>query len=230
MSEIKCIIIEDEPLAVKVLADYVSQVPFLELQKTFKDAILATEWLRNNSTNLMFLDIHLPRLKGMAFLKTLTHPPFIIVTTAYHQYAVEGFNLNVTDYLLKPIEFERFLIAVNKVKTVQANSQPVQEEKNIKDFIFLAVQKKKVKILFSEIVYVESQREYIKIVTLKKDYISKMSTHEIEKLLPANFFKRIHRSFIISVNKIDSYTADSVEVNNISLPIGRGYKEVLDNM
>src|SRR5215813_26272 len=116
MSKIKCIIIEDEPLATKVLSDYVSQVPFLELLATFKDAILATDWLRNNSTDLMFLDIHLPKLKGMAFLKTLTNPPAVIITTAYHQYAVEGFTLNVTDYLLKPFEFERFLIAVNKVK------------------------------------------------------------------------------------------------------------------
>src|SRR6188474_2868273 len=117
MSKIKCIIVEDEPLAVKVLAGYISRVPFLELQGTFKDAILATEWLRNNSTDLMFLDIHLPKLKGMAFLKTLTHPPAVIITTAYHQYAVEGFDLNVTDYLLKPIEFERFLTAVSKVRT-----------------------------------------------------------------------------------------------------------------
>ena len=116
MSKIKCIIVEDEPLAVKVLSDYISQVPFLELQGTFKDAILATDYLRNNYTDLIFLDIHLPKLKGMAFLKTLTQPPAVIITTAYHQYAVEGFDLNVTDYLLKPFEFERFLIAVNKVK------------------------------------------------------------------------------------------------------------------
>src|SRR5918994_238719 len=117
MSEIKCIIIEDEPLAVKVLSDYIGQVPFLTLQASFKDAILATDYLRNNSVDLIFLDIHLPKLKGLAFLKTLTNPPAVIVTTAYHQYAVEGFNLNVTDYLLKPIEFERFLVAVNKLRT-----------------------------------------------------------------------------------------------------------------
>src|SRR6478609_5975424 len=116
MSKIKCIIVEDEPLAVKVLSDYISQVPFLELMGSFKDAILATDYLRDHYTHLIFLDIHLPKLKGMAFLKTLTNPPAVIITTAYHQYAVEGFNLNVTDYLLKPFEFERFLVAVNKVK------------------------------------------------------------------------------------------------------------------
>ena len=123
MSKLTCIIVEDEPLAVKVLSDYILQVPFLELQATFKDAILATEWLRNNSTDVMFLDIHLPKLKGMAFLKTLQNPPAVIITTAYHQYAVEGFELNVTDYLLKPIEFERFLMAVNKVRTVKTTTQ-----------------------------------------------------------------------------------------------------------
>ena len=229
MSKIKCIIIEDEPLAVKILADYISQVPFLELQGTFKDAILASDYLRENSTNLIFLDIHLPKLKGMAFLKTLTHPPAVIITTAYHQYAVEGFNLNVTDYLLKPFVFERFLTAVTKVKTAQRENQKPHESEEIKDFIFLNVQKKKVKILFSEIVYIESQREYIKITTTKKEYISKMSTHEIEALLPAHLFKRIHRSFIISISKIESYTAEIVEVNGISIPIGRGYKDVLED-
>src|SRR5450432_993225 len=155
MPNLKCIVIEDEPLAVKVLKDYISQVPFLELQGTFKDAILATDYLRHNHTELIFLDIHLPRLKGMAFLKTLTHPPAVIVTTAYHQYAVEGFNLNVTDYLLKPFDFERFLIAVNKVRTAQQMTAIPGEIPEGKNFIFLNVQKKKVKILFSEIVYIE---------------------------------------------------------------------------
>jgi two-component system, LytTR family, response regulator len=230
MSKIKCIIIEDEPLAIKVLADYVSQTPFLELQATFKDAILATGWLRNNTTDLIFLDIHLPKLKGMAFLKTLTHPPAVIITTAYHQYAVEGFDMNVTDYLLKPFEFERFLVAVNKVKTAQTEKDKTIEAAEAKDFIFLNVQKKKVKILFSEIVYIESQREYIRIITTKKEYISKISTHEIESLLPANLFKRIHRSFIISISKIESYTAEMVEVNGVSIPIGRDYRDILENL
>src|SRR4026208_2517231 len=153
MSKIRCIIIEDEPLAVKVLSDYILQVPFLELHGTFKDAILATDYLRNNTVDLIFLDIHLPKLKGMAFLKTLTNPPAVIITTAYHQYAVEGFNLNVTDYLLKPFDFERFLLAVTKVKTTATEKQKSNESEEIKDYLFLNVQKRKVKILFSEIVY-----------------------------------------------------------------------------
>jgi len=225
MSKINCIIIEDEPLAVKILSDYISQVPFLALQGSFKDAILATEYLHENSPDLIFLDIHLPKLKGMAFLKTLSHPPAIIITTAYHQYAVEGFDLNVTDYLLKPFEFERFLTAVNKAKAAQ-------KEKTIepKDFIFVNVQKKKVKVLFADILYIESQREYIKIVTEKITLLSKMSTHEIEALLPPTLFKRIHRSFIVSLNKIDSYTAELVELSGITIPIGRGYREVIEKL
>jgi len=240
MSEIKCIIVEDEPLAAKVLNDYIMQVPFLQLQGTFKDAILATEWLRDNRTGLIFLDIHLPKLKGMAFLKTLSHPPAVIITTAYQQYAVEGFNLNVTDYLLKPFEFERFLIAVNKVKIARPafedapagakGKKNTNEPAAAKDFIFLNAERKKVKILFSEIVYIESQREYIKIITTKKEYISKMSTHEIEAMLPPHLFRRIHRSFIVSVGKIESYNAETVEVNGISVPIGRGYRENIENL
>jgi DNA-binding LytR/AlgR family response regulator len=229
MSKIKCIIIEDEPLAVKVLSDYISQTPFLDLQGTFKDAILATEYLRDHQPELIFLDIHLPKLKGMAFLKTLANPPAIIITTAYHQYAVEGFDLNVTDYLLKPFEFERFLVAVNKVKSGQKDVQPTFEKDNKKDHLFLNVQKKKVRILFSEIVYIESQREYIKVSTTRGEFLSKMSTGEIEELLPPSLFKRVHRSFIISISKIDSYTAEMVEVNGVFIPIGRGYRDIIDS-
>jgi DNA-binding LytR/AlgR family response regulator len=141
---------------------------------------------------------------------------------------VEGFDMNVTDYLLKPFEFERFLVAVNKVKASQTERlKPPEPEK---DFIFLNVQKKKVKILFSEIVYIESQREYIKIVTEKREFVSKMSTHEIETLLPANLFRRIHRSYIVAINKIESYTAEEVEVNGITIPIGRDYRDVIKNL
>jgi two-component system, LytTR family, response regulator len=227
MSDIKCIIIEDEPLAVKVLTDYISQVPYLHLDGSFKDAILAADYLRQNDTDLIFLDIHLPKLKGMSFLKTLTNPPAVIITTAYHQYAVEGFDLNVTDYLLKPFDFERFLKAVIKVK--KPGSEKQKPEENQDDFLFLNVQKKRIKILFPEILYIESQQEYIKIITTKKEYIVKMSTHEIESMLPANLFKRIHRSFIVSVSKIESYSAETIEINGVSIPIGRGYKDVMKN-
>jgi two-component system, LytTR family, response regulator len=228
MSEIKCIIIEDEPLAVKVLLDYCKQLPFLKVEQTFKDAIVAMEWLHTYPTDLIFLDIHLPKLKGMDFLKTLMHPPAVIITTAYHQYAVEGFELNVTDYLLKPIAFERFLTAINKVKINAQEKQSQQTYKPVQDYLFLTIQKKKVKILFADIVYIESQREYIKIITTQKEYVSKMSTHEIETILPTHLFKRVHRSFIISLQKIESYTAEAVELKGISIPIGRGYRDIVE--
>src|ERR1700712_936769 len=209
MSEIQCIIVEDEPLATKVLADYISQVAFLELTGSFKDALRAAEYLRNNQPDLIFLDIHLPKLKGMAFLKTLAQPPAVIVTTAYHQYAVEGFELNVTDYLLKPFAFDRFLQAVNKLRG------PLEQAK---DYLFLNVQHKKVKIWFSEILYIESQREYIKVVTAKSSYSSKMGTQEIESLLPQRLFMRVHRSFIVALNKIESYTTEFLEIGGVSVP------------
>jgi DNA-binding LytR/AlgR family response regulator len=222
---IRCIIIEDEPLAARILSNYISQVPSLKLEGVFKNALLATDWLTQNETDLIFLDIHLPKLRGMDFLKTLTDPPSIIITTAYHQYAVEGFDLNVTDYLLKPFDFTRFLAAVNKVKTA-SRPKPGYDE----GFIYLRSERKTVKILFSEIVYIESQREYIKIVTTEKQYISRISTKEIEKQLPTDIFKRIHRSYIISIKKIESYTAEFIEVNGVSLPVGRGYRDILDTL
>lgn len=230
MSKLKCIIVEDEPLAVKVLEDYIANVPFLQLQGSFKDAILATDYLREHCVDLMFLDIHLPKLKGMAFLKTLKDPPAVIITTAYHQYAVEGFEMNVTDYLLKPIEFERFLVAVNKVQQADKSHPLAASERPSKDFIFLNVQKKKVKILFADILYIESQREYIRVVTTKKEYLTKMGTQEIEELLPVHQFKRIHRSFIVSVDKIDCFTTEEIEVNGTVIPVGRAYKSVIENL
>lgn len=237
MSNITCIIVEDEPLATKVLAEYIAQVPFLELKGTFKDAILATDYLRDNNIDLIFLDIHLPKLKGLAFLKMLSHPPAVIITTAYHQYAVEGFNLSVTDYLLKPFEFERFLTAVMKVSkaptfktSVDASLSSFPEVSEGKEYFFVSVQKKKVKILFAEILFIESQREYVKIVTKKNEYLSKLSTHEVEKLLPPDLFKRIHRSFIVSIDKIESYTAEEVEINGVTIPVGRDYRYVLERL
>jgi two-component system LytT family response regulator len=185
------------------------------------------DFLSQNKVELIFLDIHLPGLKGMDFLKTLVNPPAVVITTAYHQYAVEGFDLNVADYLLKPFNFERFLQAVAKARLSKVTQQEAPEANGQKDYLFVNVQKKKVKETFSDILYIESQKEYIKIVTTKDAYVSKMSTHEIESLLPPNIFKRIHRSFIVAVGKIESYTADMVEVNGISIPIGRGYRDVI---
>lgn len=228
MSKVTCIIIEDEPLAVKVLVNYITKVPFMDLKATFRDAIQATEYLHTNTIDLIFLDIHLPKLKGMAFLRTLHQPPAIIITTAFHQYAVEGFTLSVTDYLLKPIEFERFLIAVNKVKAER--SAHALEGQEVKDCFFVSIQKRKVKISFPEILYVESQREYVKIVTTRNTFIPKMTITEMEATLPNNQFKRIHRSYLVSISKIESYSADMVEVGGKAIPIGRGYKKVIEEL
>lgn len=223
MSKLRCIIVEDEPLARKVLEGYTSKASFLELQGSFEDAIEAIEYLREHKVDLMFLDIHLPEIKGITFLKTLADPPAVIITTAYHEYALEGYELNVIDYLLKPFEFDRFLAAVNKVKKRDSASA----EEPGKDYLFVNVQLKKVKIYFSEILYVESQKEYVKIVTNDGQYLPKMTTNEIEGLLPSALFKRIHRSFIIAVKKVRSFNSEMVEINGQSIPVGRGYKDVL---
>ena len=223
MSKLKCIIVEDEPLARLVLEGYISKVPFLELQGSFEDAIEALDHLRDHPVDLMFLDIHLPEMKGVTFLKTLTDPPAVIITTAYHEYALEGYELNVLDYLLKPFEFERFLTAVNKMQSEKPTSE-------IKDYLFVNIQLKKVKIHFSEILYIESQKEYVKIVTHDNSYLTKMSTHEIEGLLPDSLFNRIHRSFIIAIHKVRSFNSEMVEINGNNIPVGRGYKQVLEKL
>lgn len=230
MSDIKCIVIEDEPLAMKVIMDYIGQVPFLSLAGSFRNAMQAIEFLHKNQTDLIFLDLHLPKLKGIPFLKTLIHPPAVIFTTAYHQYAVESYDLNVTDYLLKPFSFERFLIAVNKVRIARHGTSVPDAVEAKKEFIFLNVQKKKMKILFSDILYIESQREYVKVVTSKQQIVSKISTKEIESLLPDTLFRRVHRSFIISISKIESYTSENVDIHGFSIPIGREYRGVIETL
>lgn len=236
MSKLKCIIVEDEPLARQILEEYISRVPFLELQGSFEDAIDGMDHLRDHPIDLMFLDIHLPAIKGITFLKTLVHPPQVIITTAYHQYALEGYELNVVDYLLKPFEFERFLTAVNKVKKQSQSEQALVPKDNVgqvesnKDYFFVNVNLKKVKIYFSEILYIESQKEYIRIVLGDHSYLTKMSTHEIEGLLPGSLFKRIHRSFIIAIPKVRSFNSEMVEINGFNIPVGRAYKDVLKTL
>ncbi|MEO6454622.1 MAG: LytTR family DNA-binding domain-containing protein [Ginsengibacter sp.] len=228
MSKIKCIIVEDEPLARKVLEGYVSRVPFLELQGSFEDAVYAMDHLREHNADLMFLDINLPQIKGVTFLRTLPDPPAVIITTAYQEYALEGYELNVVDYLLKPFGFERFLAAINKVRKQKHPEKLTVED--TKDYLFVSIQLKKVKIFFSEILYIESQKEYIKIVTHDNSYLTRMGTHEIEALLPGSLFKRIHRSFIVSIHKIRSYNSEMVEINGTTIPVGRGYKDVLSRL
>jgi len=228
MQKIKCIIIEDEPLATKVINDYISKVPYLELTGCYKEAMSAGNHIQQEQVDLIFLDIHLPELKGLAFLRTLTNPPVVIITTAYHQYAVEGFELNVADYLMKPFSFERFVTAVNKAaKLIKANQSESNSEYTQEQPLFLTIDRKKVRIVFDNILYIESKREYVKIVTSTDEFISKMSTTELETLLPNTKFIRIHRSYIVSVDKIDAFTKGKVEIRGKTIPVGKAYRNEL---
>ena len=226
MQKFNCIIVEDEPLATEVIQDYIAQVPFLELKESFSDALFATDYLQHQSVDLILLDIHLPKLKGLDFISTLQHPPQIILTTAYHEYAIKGFELNVLDYLLKPIEFNRFLKAVNKLNHTDNLNMNTIERKSM----FFNVNKKNVKIFLDEILYIESLKEYVRIVTPSKSIVTKFQLGQIETLLSNQDFIRIHRSYMISKHKIDAYTATDVEINGKHIPIGRGFKDDLLRM
>ena len=223
MKKIKCIITEDEPLAVNVLKNYIQRVPYLELMAVFKEAFSTEKYLQKEKIDLIFLDIHLPQLKGLDFLRTLRYPPVVIITTAYHQYALEGFELSVADYLMKPIAFDRFASAVNKATKLIYVSATFQSEKK-ENSIFLTINRKKVRILLDDILFIESNREYVTIHTSTSKYISKISTTELEAMLSDTNFKRIHRSFIVAVNKIETYTKENVEIKGIIIPIGKNYK------
>ncbi len=226
MEKYKCMIVEDEPLATNILKSYIQRLPHLELIGEFREAISAGHHLQQAAADILFLDIHLPELKGLDFLRTLTRVPSVIVTTAYHQYAIEGFELSVTDYLLKPFSFDRFLLSVNKaIKEVQTSQVLSGQAVLPPDFLFLTIDRKKVKIVYDDIDYIESSREYVKIFTSKGTYLSKISTSELEQKLPPAAFKRIHRSFIVSMNKIDSYNKEYVEIKGTKIPIGGGFRK-----
>ena len=232
METYNCIIIEDEPLAAEILQEYIADIPFLNLKNTYKDALTALEDLRSNEIDLIFLDINLPKLKGFDFIQTLKNPPHIIITTAYHEYALQGYDLNIVDYLLKPIEFSRFLKAINKLKLL--NSQKSYSSTVFvaaeSSYMFVNTGKKKVKIYFRDILYIESLKEYIKVFTADKAIVTKYQLGQIEEQLPKGDFLRIHRSFIVAKDKIDAYTSSEVEIGAKQLPIGRSYKELVGNV
>jgi DNA-binding LytR/AlgR family response regulator len=219
MQKMTCLVVEDEPLAAEVMQDYIGQVPFLQLAHSCTNAIDALEVLQGTHIDLIFLDIHLPKLRGTDFIKTLDHPPKIIITSAYHDYALQGYELNVVDYLLKPVEFTRFVTAVNKAR------QQVQQQVSERPFLFFNVGKKKVKIFIDEILYIESLKEYIKIVARNKSILTKFSLNQTGDLLNSPNFLRIHRSYIIATDKVDAFSATDVEIQGKLIPIGRSYKE-----
>lgn len=214
---IRCLLVEDEPLAAEVLKDYIQQVPFLTLVDTCSDALFALEVLKNERIDLMFLDIHLPGLKGVDMLSSLANPPQVILTTAYHEYALQGYELNVVDYLLKPIEFKRFYQAVSKVK--------VEAEGKVKSTITIQAESKKLVINTADILFIESQKEYIFIKTKTGDYKTKYAISRIEEELNPQTFLRVHRSFIVSLQHITAFNATSINLPGKVIPIGGNYKD-----
>ena len=227
MQKLSCIIVEDEPLAAEVLVDYIQQIPFLQLVGNFPDALYALEAIKEENVDVIFLDIHLPKLKGLDFIKTLKQVPQIILTTAYHQYAIESYELEVVDYLLKPIDFFRFLKAVNKLEQSAGKQVPQNSalsNPSNKNFLFFQVNKKFVKVFLEDILYVESLKEYVRIHTTTQELVTRYQIGEIEQLLHDLDILRIHRSFLVVKNKIDAFSATTVEVGTIQLPIGRSYK------
>jgi DNA-binding LytR/AlgR family response regulator len=214
---INCLIVEDEPLASDILQDYVKLIPFLQLKGVCTDAVYALEIIRREKIDLILLDIHLPGMKGLDFLRTLQNPPAIILTTAYHEYALQGYEFSVVDYLLKPIEFERFVAAVNKV-------QKLSHSTTSKQTLLIHADRKNILIPINEILYIESQKEYIRIQTETTSFTSRYAISKIESELDSRFL-RVHRSFIVLVDKIRAFDDHTIEIPGKSIPIGGNYRE-----
>jgi DNA-binding LytR/AlgR family response regulator len=234
--KITCLAVDDEPPALDVLQKYISSVSALELAGTCNNAVEAISKLQQFRVDLLFLDIQMPQLLGTDFIRTLKNPPKVIFTTAYRKFAVEGFELNAVDYLLKPISFERFLKAVNKVMEI---SLPITEhgnnniaEKNIADdsFIFFRADRKTLKIALDDILYIESLKDYVKVITVNKTIITKQSISALEEMLPKENFLRIHRSFIVALNKIESFTSELIGIAKQELPISRMYRHEVEKI
>ena len=222
----RCLIVDDEPLAIEVIESYLKKLNDTDIVAKCSSALEAFEILQKKNIDLIFLDIQMPELTGLEFLKSIKNPPKIIFTTAHRKYAVEGFELDVVDYLLKPISFERFLKALEKYyKSTESDFKVISDKDSSEnDFIYVKENKKAVKILFKEILYVESLKDYVVIHTDTKKVISKIPISTLEEQLPAGKFLRIHRSFIVSVSKIDAFTSYSIEIGKKELTIGRTYK------
>ena len=223
--ELKVIIIDDEPLAINVLKNYVEQVKELQLVSTFSNAVDGSTYLQSHEVDIVFLDIHMPILDGLEFLKTLHEAPMVVITTAHEEFALESFELEVIDYLVKPIPFPRFLKAVNRIIKLKQNNSPserigTQEHPSI----FVKVDKKKLqKIYLDEIVVIESLKDYIRIKTTTGKYIVHKTLSSFTDELPADQFIRIHRSFTISIDKVQVVEGNSLEIDNTRYTIGRSY-------
>lgn len=229
--KIKCIIVDDEPLSRELLENHIERIPFLELVKSCADAFDAIDVLQTDTIELLITDIQMPRINGLELIKSLSNPPFLIFATAFSNYAIEGYDLNAVDFLLKPISFERFLKAINKAKkdidqkggeSTAANSRQQVQHLFVKDGLRLS------KILFEDILYIEGMKDYIKIVTKQRNIVTYMRMKSIEEVLPESQFIRIHKSYIIHVPAIKSVLGNSIElVNNESIIISKQHKQML---
>ena len=227
---IKCLIVDDEPMARDVIRRYTEKVPILQIVGECGNAIEAMVFLHNEPVDLIFLDIRMPHLTGTEFVKSLRNIPKVIFTTAFKEYALEGFELDVVDYLLKPIRFDRFLRAVSKAfpqKKDELNNNAavvmVQEKKINSGFIYLKADRKMIKVMLDDILYIESARDYLKVFTQNNAIVTRQTISSIEAMLSDSEFIRIHRSYIVSIKKIDSFTHETVEIGKKELPIGKFY-------
>lgn len=229
--ELKCIAIDDEPLALEIITAYIEKVPFLKLLRTFDNAIDSIDFLRKNKVDLMFLDIEMESLSGIQLIHALKERPEVIFTTAYDSYAVEGFELDAADYLLKPISFERFVKSVDKVynKLVTPKSRPESPAQTPKvgsqgNFIFVKTENRLQKVAFSEILYIEGQGDYLKIVTTTARIMTLQNFKKFEETLPRENFIRVHKSYLVAMNKIESITRNRIKIGNALIPVSDSYK------
>lgn len=228
---IKCMVIDDEPLAIKVLEKHIMKVPDLELVSTFDNPITAGHFLQNSSIDLLFLDIQMPEVTGIDFIKNTTIQPKVILTTAYREYALEGYELDIIDYLLKPISFIRFYKSINKYRTLNAAIQP-SSRKSLEmditsDHIFVNSNKKMIRIEFNNILFIDSIKDYVRIHTVNDTIITKDKISSFVQRLPS-YFLRVHRSYIINTRKIAALTSkDVVLLGGMEIPIGASYKEII---
>jgi DNA-binding LytR/AlgR family response regulator len=228
---INCLLVDDEPLAMEIIDGYLAKVSGFNVIAKCKNAMEAFDVLQKEKIDLMFLDIQMPQLNGIEFVKTLKNPPKIIFTTAYRDYAIEGFELDAVDYLLKPISFGRFIKAINKIQRkpeiepVNSVESPSITSSNTEPFLYIKMDKRILKVYLDKIIYVESQKDYVRIVTEEKEVVTKQKISYLEERLPKDKFLRIHRSYIVPTNRITAFSSTNVEIDDLELPIGRSYKQ-----
>jgi DNA-binding LytR/AlgR family response regulator len=227
---IKCIIVEDETLAQDVIRNHLARIDQLELTGVYRNAREAMEALNTQEVDVMFLDIRLPGMSGLHFLRSLSDPPLVVLTTAYAEYALESYEFNVIDYLLKPISFERFSKAVNKLLDGRLYSLAGKEFPPPGDHIFIRSNSKFFRVNFSEILYVQGMKDYLKVHTPDYTLVTHQTMNELEKTLPARQFIRVHRSYLVAVGHIKSIYGNSIELGKETIPIGLNYKDTVMNL